>query len=248
MPSKKDANESMPLYDNPSLSFNLSAAEAAKLLGISERMLWTMTKAGEVPHIRLGRRMDLHALRATLGTRLARQGVAPAITQKIMRLADDRTTQQHYQDISLADTASALANLSGGEEEDQPECASDDPPVRQQYQQPGERDEVRGNANQGDREADGQAANQEHRSSQRRGLCGEEPPCAMISTSNAGVTQLVECQPSKLNVEGSSPFARFERTLVAERHVAYLITSGGAAAVSSPKRLVLELYGTSQMR
>jgi len=36
--------------------------------------------------------------------------------------------------------------------------------------------------------------------------------------------------------------------LVAERHVAYLITSGGAAAVSSPKRLVLEMYGTSQMR
>ena len=56
MTSKKNANESMPLYDNPSLSFNLSAAEAAKLLGISERMLWTMTKAGEVPHIRLGRR------------------------------------------------------------------------------------------------------------------------------------------------------------------------------------------------
>lgn len=56
MPSKKTTGDPMPLYDDPSLSFNLSASEAAKLLGISERMLWTLTNSGEVPHIRLGRR------------------------------------------------------------------------------------------------------------------------------------------------------------------------------------------------
>ena len=33
---------------------------------------------------------------------------------------------------------------------------------------------------------------------------------ARMYEKNAGVTQLVECQPSKLNVEGSSPFARFD--------------------------------------
>ncbi len=36
---------------------------------------------------------------------------------------------------------------------------------------------------------------------------------ATICGNHAGVTQLVECQPSKLNVEGSSPFARFRKRL-----------------------------------
>jgi excisionase family DNA binding protein len=35
----------------------LSAKETAKLLGISERTLFTLTKAGDVPHIRIGRRI-----------------------------------------------------------------------------------------------------------------------------------------------------------------------------------------------
>ena len=33
----------------------LRAAEAAKALGISERLLWSKTNAGEVPCIRIGR-------------------------------------------------------------------------------------------------------------------------------------------------------------------------------------------------
>jgi hypothetical protein len=32
-----------------------------------------------------------------------------------------------------------------------------------------------------------------------------------VARMSAGVTQLVECQPSKLNVEGSNPFTRFEQ-------------------------------------
>ena len=39
--------------------------------------------------------------------------------------------------------------------------------------------------------------------------CGVARGGATMSAADAGVTQLVECQPSKLNVEGSSPFARF---------------------------------------
>ncbi|MFG0275712.1 MAG: helix-turn-helix domain-containing protein [Phycisphaerales bacterium] len=31
--------------------------EAARLLGISERLLWTWTNAGEIPHVRLGARV-----------------------------------------------------------------------------------------------------------------------------------------------------------------------------------------------
>lgn len=33
----------------------LRPKEAAKAFGISERKLWAMTKAGEVPHVRIGR-------------------------------------------------------------------------------------------------------------------------------------------------------------------------------------------------
>ena len=41
-------------------------------------------------------------------------------------------------------------------------------------------------------------------------------------TAFAGVAQLVEHQPSKLNVDGSSPFARFEDKFLAERKLACL--------------------------
>jgi len=33
----------------------LRPPEAARALGISERLLWDMTKRGEIPHLRLGR-------------------------------------------------------------------------------------------------------------------------------------------------------------------------------------------------
>lgn len=36
---------------------NLTAPEAAAYLRISRRTLWSMTNAGEVPHLRLGRRV-----------------------------------------------------------------------------------------------------------------------------------------------------------------------------------------------
>ena len=61
-----------------------------------------------------GRIADLHALRATLGTRLARAGVAPQVAQRIMRHADYRTTLKHYTMLSLADTTSAMQLLPGG--------------------------------------------------------------------------------------------------------------------------------------
>lgn len=61
-----------------------------------------------------GRIADLHALRATLGTRLARAGVAPQVAQRIMRHADYRTTLKHYTMLSLADTTTAMRLLPGG--------------------------------------------------------------------------------------------------------------------------------------
>ncbi len=58
-----------------------------------------------------GRVADLHALRTTLGTQLARAGVAPQIAQKIMRHSDYRTTLAHYTILGLSDTSKAVAAL-----------------------------------------------------------------------------------------------------------------------------------------
>ncbi|MBX3322574.1 MAG: site-specific integrase [Phycisphaeraceae bacterium] len=58
-----------------------------------------------------GRVIDLHALRTTLGTQLARAGVPPQIAQRIMRHSDYRTTQKHYTVLGLTDTAAAVERL-----------------------------------------------------------------------------------------------------------------------------------------
>ena len=50
----------------------LRPKDAAIALGISERLLWTLTKAGEIPHVRLGRAMiyPVDSLRAYLASRV----------------------------------------------------------------------------------------------------------------------------------------------------------------------------------
>ena len=58
-----------------------------------------------------GRIIDLHALRTTLGTQLARAGVAPQVAQRIMRHGDYRTTLKHYTVLGLEDSARALEAL-----------------------------------------------------------------------------------------------------------------------------------------
>lgn len=37
------------------VSLGLRPREAAKALGIGERLLWSKTNAGEIPHVRIGR-------------------------------------------------------------------------------------------------------------------------------------------------------------------------------------------------
>ena len=55
--------------------------------------------------------IDLHAMRTTLGTNLARAGVFPQIAQKIMRHSDYKTTLKHYTVLGLTDTAKAIGRL-----------------------------------------------------------------------------------------------------------------------------------------
>ena len=58
-----------------------------------------------------GRVIDLHAMRTTLGTNLARAGVAPQLAQRIMRHSDYRTTLKHYTVLGLTDTSRAMADV-----------------------------------------------------------------------------------------------------------------------------------------
>jgi nitric oxide reductase NorQ protein len=58
-----------------------------------------------------GRVVDLHALRVTLATDLARAGEAPQVVQRIMRHSDYRTTLMHYTVLGLKDSQSAIENL-----------------------------------------------------------------------------------------------------------------------------------------
>jgi len=58
-----------------------------------------------------GRTLDIHCLRHTFATLLARNGVSPATAQKLMRHSDIRLTMNIYTHLDLADTATAVAAL-----------------------------------------------------------------------------------------------------------------------------------------
>ena len=57
--------------------------------------------------------LDLHSLRSSLHTRLAREGVPPQVAQRIMRHADYRTTLAAYTSLELADDAVGIARIAG---------------------------------------------------------------------------------------------------------------------------------------
>jgi len=58
-----------------------------------------------------GRTVDVHSLRHTFATLLARKGVSPSIAQKLMRHSDIRLTMNTYTHLEVADTAAAVAEL-----------------------------------------------------------------------------------------------------------------------------------------
>ena len=58
-----------------------------------------------------GRTVDVHCLRHTFATLLARNGVSPSVAQKLMRHSDIRLTMNTYTHLDLADTADAVAAL-----------------------------------------------------------------------------------------------------------------------------------------
>jgi len=97
-----------------------------------------------------GRVIDLHALRTTLGTQLARAGVTPQVAQRIMRHSDYRTTLKHYTVLGLVDTAAAMDRLPGVARERHENAATGTtdsvPAAPQQYCQQLERESGRPSA------------------------------------------------------------------------------------------------------
>jgi len=81
------------------------------------RPIMVGTGKGQRPKTRIateddqGRVIDLHALRTTLGTQLARAGVTPQIAMRIMRHSDYKTTLAHYTVLGLTDTSRAIEAL-----------------------------------------------------------------------------------------------------------------------------------------
>ena len=49
--------EGLAIEFNDREKLTVNRREAAAMLGISERLLWTWTYAGEIPHVRIGTRV-----------------------------------------------------------------------------------------------------------------------------------------------------------------------------------------------
>lgn len=77
--------------------------DATNRAGLKVRRLTTRDDAGTF--------VDLHSLRTTLATMLARNGVAPQVAQQVLRHANYKTTQAAYTALHLSDATSAIATL-----------------------------------------------------------------------------------------------------------------------------------------
>ena len=89
--------------------------KAGKLFNIKRNFLRSfnldLAAAGIAKCDSQGRTVDVHSLRHTFATLLARNGVSPAVAQKLMRHSDIRLTMNTYTQLDLADTAGAVAGL-----------------------------------------------------------------------------------------------------------------------------------------
>jgi integrase len=128
---KAKRRDEVPLH--PDLAAELAKIRPATVLPSARVFPTTPTNATRRRHFELAkiklvdedkRRADLHSLRSTLGTRLARAGVAPQVAQRILRHSDYRTTAKHYVRLELADAAAAVRSLPGAPAES-PQTADD---------------------------------------------------------------------------------------------------------------------------
>ena len=95
----------------PHLLFWSTAAGSFPKYRWCERFTGTSTLPVSPGRMRRAASVDLHALRHTFGTLLARSGVAPRTAMDLMRHADIRLTTAIYQHLDLVDTAGAVNML-----------------------------------------------------------------------------------------------------------------------------------------
>jgi integrase len=159
-----------------------------------------------------GRVIDLHAMRTTLGTNLARAGVAPQIAQRVMRHADYRTTLKHYTVLSLTDTSAAIDRLASiANRVDQGLQATGTAgamaglkgssiPTLQPTQQPRQLgcDEVPDVANTCEERDDRMTSSDDDKSRRSMGFCDKVRSDATIREHSRGCNSVVECQLPKL--------------------------------------------------
>ena len=79
--------------------------------GLREILYRDLKKAGILRIDDQGRQIDVHALRHTCGTQLARAGVSPQAASKIMRHSSIDMTMKHYTHLVIADTSRAVEML-----------------------------------------------------------------------------------------------------------------------------------------
>ncbi len=168
-----------------------------------------------------GRVIDLHALRTTLGTQLARAGVTPQVAQRIMRHSDYKTTLKHYTVLGLVDTAKAVERLPSigtdhqalratGTTDSAPTDPQQHPPQYPRHlpRQMG-RGSVQGSAACHDESAGSFSLASEGNPAKNAGSCQQVRDGATVGGESRGRSSAVERQLPKLNVGSSILLARF---------------------------------------
>ena len=136
--------------------------------------------------------VDLHALRTTLGTNLARQGVPPQIAQKLMRHSDYRTTQKHYTVLGLNDTSGAIEKIPWIRSAVASSATGTDGIAkldRQQYRQQCARQNVQHAARPCKNQEEDRHGDLSRKSSSHKAFCKAMPRDTMPCNDPAGVTQ-----------------------------------------------------------
>ena len=165
---------------------------------------WRRPKTRIVTEDAEGRVVDLHAMRTTLGTKLARQGVKPQVAREIMRHSDYKTTLKHYTVLGLSDTAGAINELPDiGRTEPIKATgtlsASADPQqIQQQIHQQLVHETMRNGASQCENDKVSVPQDRTSDDTVNTASCETKRNDATTCDHDAGVTRLAECQPLKL--------------------------------------------------
>ena len=181
---------------------------------------------------------DLHALRTTLGTRLARHGAKPQVARQIMRHSDYKTTLKHYTVLGLDDTVGAINQLPaiGAPEPAKATGTMDVSPNPQQYPQQSGHDSVRNGAKRCDDDRGRSPPPQAPQMPVNAGTCDSVRDDAIMCDGNRGCNSAVECQLPKLDVVGSNPITRFfvsSSLLRASDHFCFRVVKGCRAFENS---------------